>query len=91
MKRMLITAIIVLVVSTSACFGKEEKAAAEPAVPTKQELVWEKKYLEERYNALEAGIKLNQVEMQQIVNRFVDVEKALNKIAEEEKKAKKKK
>lgn len=90
MKRMLITGIIVLIVSMSPGYAADKKAD-KVQEPTKQELVWEKKYLEERYSALEANIKLNQVEMQQIVNRFVDVEKALNKIAEEEKKAKKKK
>lgn len=82
MKRIVIIIGIVIMAAVSPALAKEE---IEPAAPTKQELTWEKKYLEERYRAIQANIKLEQQEMASVAARFVEVEKQLKAIEDKEK------
>ncbi|HNR50679.1 MAG TPA: hypothetical protein PKI80_03775 [Deltaproteobacteria bacterium] len=87
MKKAIITiGIIVTILVVSPAYANDKKTKdTTPALPTKQELVWEKKYLEERFNALTANITLSQQEISAISVRYQEVERLLKAIEEQEK------
>jgi len=86
MKKTLITIgiIVMLAMSTVVC-AKDKVAQDAPPAPTKQELVWEKKYLEERFNSLQANIRLAQQEIAAVSARYAEVESQIEAIEEQEK------
>jgi len=85
MKRILVAGIIVMLAAGTAMAAKDKVAQDAPPAPTKQELVWEKKYLEERFNALQANIRLAQQEIAAVSARYAEVESQIEAIEEQEK------
>lgn len=85
MKKTLITIGIIVMLAMSTVVCAKDKGAQDPKAPTKQELAWEKKYLEERFNALTANITLSQQEISAISVRYQEVERLLKAIEEKPK------
>jgi len=85
MKRILVAGIIVMLAAGTAMAAKDKVAQDTPPAPTKQELVWEKKYLEERFNSLQANIRLAQQEIAAVSARYAEVESQIEAIEEQEK------
>jgi hypothetical protein len=85
MKKLIIAIGIIVMITAGPSFAAKDKGAQDPKAPTKQELAWEKKYLEERFNALTANITLSQQEISAISVRYQEVERLLKEIEGKEK------
>ena len=88
MKKLIIAIGIIVMITAGPSFAAKDKGAQDPKAPkapTKQELVWEKKYLEERFNSLQANIRLAQQEIAAVSARYAEVESQIEAIEEQEK------
>jgi len=85
MKKLIIAIGIIVMITAGPSFAAKDKGAQDPKAPTKQELAWEKKYLEERFNSLQANIRLAQQEIAAVSARYAEVESQIEAIEEQEK------